>query len=83
MQIKELKHVVQGRPDTEIRVVGHAGSRFYRVQVCIGEMVEVLKGWRGQIRVFRSFDEAANELRHHGIDRMPSMHEERCALVGA
>ncbi|SFX73158.1 DUF6482 family protein [Marinospirillum alkaliphilum] len=74
MQIKELKRLLSEHPNTEIRIISHAGSRFYLIQIRQEQELDLLKGWRGQPRVFRSLDEATGELKRHGIDRAVLLH---------
>lgn len=74
MQIKELKKRLQVHPETEVRIISHASSRFYLVQISLGNDLDILSGWRGQPRVFRSLDEATGELKRHGIHRALLVH---------
>jgi len=69
MQIKELKKKLKLNSAIQVGVVSHASSGFYLVQIRDGDEVKCLTSWRGQQRVFRSLDEAINELKHHGITR--------------
>ncbi|WP_114417435.1 DUF6482 family protein [Marinospirillum perlucidum] len=69
MQAKDLKKLMQQRDDVELRVISHAASRFYLIQISWGEDTDLLKGWRGQPKVYRSLDEATGELKRFGVHR--------------
>lgn len=69
MQIKELKKQLELNPHIQVCVINHTASSFFLVQIRNEEKVELLTGWRGQQRVFRSLDEATEELKRHGIHR--------------
>lgn len=69
MQSKELKKLVLNEADLELRVISHSGSRFYLIQICWQGDVDLLKGWRGQPKVFRSLDQATSELKRLGVSK--------------
>ena len=69
MQARDLKELMKKREDVELRIISHAGSRFYLIQVSWGEELDLLKGWRGQPRVYRSLDQATAELKRFGVSR--------------
>ena len=69
MQAKDLKALLKLRDDVQLRVISHAGSQFYLIQICWGEERDLLKGWRGQPKVFRSLDQATGEIKRLGVDR--------------
>lgn len=69
MQIKELKKQLELNPQIQVCVINHTASSFFLVEIRDEEKVELLTGWRGQQRVFRSLDEATEELKRHGINR--------------
>ncbi len=66
MQAKDLKQLLQQRQDVELRIISHAASRFYLIQISWGEELDLLKGWRGQPKVYRSLDQATAELKRFG-----------------
>ncbi|WP_027848848.1 hypothetical protein [Marinospirillum minutulum] len=67
MQIKELKKQLELNPQIQVGIINHTASSFCLVQIRNAEEVKFLTGWRGQHRVFRSLDEATEELARHGI----------------
>jgi len=69
MQTKELKKMLQKEPDLEVRIISHSGSQFYVIQICWQDEIDLLKGWRGQPKVFRSLDQATGELKRLGFNK--------------
>ncbi|SFB98941.1 hypothetical protein SAMN05660443_1025 [Marinospirillum celere] len=69
MQAKDLKQLMKLRDDVELRIISHAASRFYLIQIRWGEDMDLLKGWRGQPKVYRSLDQATGELKRFGVEK--------------
>ncbi|MDR9468119.1 DUF6482 family protein [Marinospirillum sp.] len=70
MQTKELKKRLQESSDLELHVVSHSGSHFYLIQIrCQNEEVDLLRGWRGQPKVYRSLEQATGELKRLGVKK--------------
>lgn len=69
MQIKELKRQLEINPQIQVCVINHTASSLYLVEIHNAGEIELLTGWRGQQRVFRSLEEVTGELKHHGIKR--------------
>lgn len=67
MQAKDLKLLIKQRDDVELRIISHAASRFYLIQIRWGDEQDLLKGWRGQPKVYRSLDQATGELKRFGV----------------
>jgi len=67
MQNKELKKLIQDKSDLELSIISHSGSHFYLIQVRYQNEVDLLKGWRGQAKVYRSLDQATGELKRLGV----------------
>ncbi|WFM70608.1 DUF6482 family protein [Halomonas sp. CKK8] len=69
MEFQELKAFVARHDNFEIRVIGHAGSRFYQVEL------EDVEGQRHMLTraakpiLFRSLDDVYLELKRAGIHR--------------
>ncbi len=84
MQIKELKKQLELNPQIQVCVINYTASSFFLVEIRDEEKVELLTGWRGQQRVFRSLDEATEELKRHGINRAVLLkHVARDEVVGS
>jgi|AntRauTorckE6833_2_1112554.scaffolds.fasta_scaffold05503_6 hypothetical protein len=69
MQIKELKKRLQDYSDLELHVVSHSGSHFYLIQIRYQNEVDLLRGWRGQPKVYRSLEQATGELKRLGVKK--------------
>ncbi len=69
MDFKELKAFVATHDNFEIRVIGHAGSRFYQVELEDIEGVRHMLANRGKPVLFRSLDDVYLELKRAGIHR--------------
>ncbi|MDR9438661.1 MAG: DUF6482 family protein [Halomonas sp.] len=69
MEFQELKAFVASHDNFEIRVIGHAGNRFYQVEL------EDVEGQRHMLTraakpmLFRSLDDVYLELKRVGIHR--------------
>ena len=69
MEFQELKAFVARHDNFEVRVIGHAGSRFYQVEL------EDMEGQRHMLTraakpmLFRSLDDVYLELKRAGIHR--------------
>jgi len=69
MEFQELKAFAARHDNFEIRVIGHAGSRFYQVEL------EDMEGQRHMLTraakpmLFRSLDDVYLELKRAGIHR--------------
>ena len=57
MEIKDLKAFVGRHDNFEIRVIGHAGSRFYQVELEDVEGARKMLCRRGKPVLFRSLDD--------------------------
>ena len=69
MDIKELKHFVQEKDNFEIRVISHAGSRLYRVDVEDVEGQHHPRTRGGKPMLFRALDDVYAELKRAGVHR--------------
>ncbi|WP_280563048.1 MULTISPECIES: DUF6482 family protein [unclassified Chromohalobacter] len=69
MEIKELKHFMDAEHNFEIRVISHAGSRLYRVEMedIEGQCYPLMR--RGKPMLFRALDDVYAELNQAGIHR--------------
>ncbi|MCK2041444.1 hypothetical protein KZO83_01900 [Chromohalobacter sp. TMW 2.2308] len=69
MEINELKHFVDAEHNFEIRVISHAGSRLYRVEMedIEGQHYPLMR--RGKPMLFRALDDVYAELKQAGIHR--------------
>ena len=69
MDFKELKAFVAQHDNYEIRVIGHAGSRFYQVELEDIEGQRHTLSHRGKPVLFRALDDVYLELKRAGIHR--------------
>lgn len=72
MTPKQLKQHHQD--DLEIRVIGHADSRYYVIQVVRGDDMDLLTSERGQPVVYRNLDEVYHELRRQQVNKAWLVH---------
>lgn len=70
-----LGALIEDHPDLEARVISHAASRFYLVELVITPTSETeeehseLMMKRGKPMLFRSLEDVYSELRRHGLSR--------------
>lgn len=69
MELKALKAFVDKHDNFEIRVITHAGSRFYQAELEDVEGERHMLTQRGKPMLFRSLDDVYNELKRAGIHR--------------
>lgn len=69
MDPKELKHYARHHDNFEIRVIAHAGSRYYQVMLELAEGPTHVLTQRGKPMLFRSLDDVYGELKRAGIHR--------------
>ncbi|MBY5968579.1 MULTISPECIES: DUF6482 family protein [Halomonas] len=69
MEFQELKAFVGRHDNFEIRVISHAGSRFYQVELEDVEGARHMLCRRGKPVLFRSLDDVYLELKRAGIHR--------------
>lgn len=69
MDFQALKDFVAHHDNFEIRVIGHAGSRFYQVELEDVEGGRHMLTRAGKPILFRSLDDVYLELRRAGIHR--------------
>ncbi|SHE56555.1 hypothetical protein SAMN02745148_00648 [Modicisalibacter ilicicola DSM 19980] len=69
MDLQELKHYVRHHDNGEIRVISHAGSRCYQVELEDVEGERHLLTRRGKPMLFRALDDVYLELKRAGIHR--------------
>ncbi|WP_251977849.1 DUF6482 family protein [Salinicola avicenniae] len=69
MEIKELKQYARHHDSFEIRVIAHAGSRYYQVMLESAEGKTHLLTQRDKPMLFRALDDVYAELRRAGIHR--------------
>ncbi|WP_372611066.1 DUF6482 family protein [Halomonas sp.] len=75
MEFKELKAFVAANDNIEIRVIGHAGSRFYQVELQDMEGARHPLTRRDKPVLFRSLDDVYLELTRVGIHRAYLVHQ--------
>lgn len=69
-----LKRYAQRHDSFEIRVISHAGSRFYQVELEDAEGERHLLTQRGKPMLFRALDDIYLELKRAGIHRAYLVH---------
>lgn len=74
MNFKELKHHADCQNDFEVRVISHAGSRFYQVEMEDAQGERHLLTQRGKPILFRALDDVHLELKRAGIHRAYLVH---------
>lgn len=67
MQMSQVKRRIKSDPNATSAIISHAGSRLYVVHIYVDGEVHLLTNWRGRPRVFRSLDEAKQELHSQGL----------------
>ncbi|MGC3871745.1 DUF6482 family protein [Halomonas sp. GXIMD04776] len=69
MELQELKRYARHHDNFEIRVIGHAGSRCYQVELEDMEGERASLTQRGKPMLFRALDDVYLELKRAGIHR--------------
>ncbi|SEL17625.1 DUF6482 family protein [Halomonas daqiaonensis] len=69
MEFQELKTFVDHHDNFEIRVIGHAGSQFYQVELEDIEGQRHMLTRQGKPVLFRALDDVYLELKRAGIHR--------------
>ncbi|WP_275288746.1 DUF6482 family protein [Halomonas elongata] len=69
MDLNDLKAFVARHDNFEIRVIGHAGNRFYQVELEDVEGQRHMLARAGKPVLFRSLDDVYLELKRAGIHR--------------
>ncbi|SFU83771.1 DUF6482 family protein [Halomonas korlensis] len=69
MEFQELKDFVARHDNIEVRVITHAGSHFYQIEVEDSEGRRHMITRRGKPGLFRSLDDVYLELKRAGIHR--------------
>ena len=69
MDLQELKHHARGHDNFEIRVISHAGSRCYQVELEDVEGERHPLTQRGKPMLFRALEDVYLELKRIGIHR--------------
>lgn len=69
MELHALKHYVHEHDNFEVRVISHAGSRFYQVELEDLEGERHLLTRQGKPMLFRALDDVYLELKRAGIHR--------------
>ncbi|MGB8714426.1 MAG: DUF6482 family protein [Onishia taeanensis] len=69
MELKDFKAFAKRHDNFEIRVISHAGSRFYQVELEDIEGARHLLTQRGKPMLFRALDDIYLELKRFGIHR--------------
>jgi len=69
MEFQELKAFVARHDNFEVRVIGHAGSRFYQVELEDVEGQRHMLTRAGKPKLFRALDDVYLELKRAGIHR--------------
>lgn len=69
MELNDFKAFAKRHDNFEIRVIGHAGSRFYQVEMEDIEGNRHLLSQRGKPMLFRALDDIYLELKRCGIHR--------------
>ncbi|MFD2190869.1 DUF6482 family protein [Pistricoccus aurantiacus] len=74
MELKEIAGLIRRQDPFEIRVIGHAGSRYYQLELedSDGTCHEVMH--RGKPLLFRALDEVKATLKRQGIHRAYLVH---------
>ncbi|SDO13817.1 DUF6482 family protein [Vreelandella arcis] len=69
MEMKALKAFVASHDNFEIRVISHAGSRYYQVELEDVEGERHMLTQRGKPMMYRALDDIYLELKRAGIHR--------------
>lgn len=69
MNFQELKNFAEHHDNFEIRIISHAGSNFYQIELEDAEGERHLLMRQGKPVLFRSLDDAYLELKRAGIHR--------------
>lgn len=69
MEFEQLKHFVARHDNFEVRVITHAGSHCYQVELEDVEGERHMLTRRGKPTVFRSLEDVYLELQRAGINR--------------
>ncbi|QJQ94760.1 MULTISPECIES: DUF6482 family protein [Halomonadaceae] len=69
MELQELKSFVSQQDNFEVRVISHAGSRCYQVELEDMEGQRHMLEQRGKPRLFRALDDVYLELKRAGVNR--------------
>lgn len=75
MELKELAQLVKQQRHFEVRVIGHAGSRYYQLELedAQGALHDVTQ--RGKPITFRALSDVYTALKRVGIRRAYLMHQ--------
>lgn len=74
MELQELKVFVERYDNSEIRVVSHAGNRFYQLELEDVQGQRSIIGRSGKPVLFRSLDDVYMELKWAGIHQTHLVH---------
>lgn len=74
MEFDHLKAFVDQHDNFEIRVISHAGSRYYQVELEDVEGQRHILTRRGKPMMFRALDDIYLELKRAGINRAYLVH---------
>ncbi|SEM59659.1 DUF6482 family protein [Halomonas caseinilytica] len=69
MDLNDLRAFVAQHDNFEIRVIGHAGNRFYQVELEDVEGQRHMLTSTGKPMLFRSLDDVYLELKRAGVNR--------------
>ncbi|MGQ7244116.1 DUF6482 family protein [Salinicola sp. V024] len=69
MELTEFAHYQRQHENFEIRVIAHAGSRYYQVMLEPADGATKILTRRGKPMLFRSLDDVYGELKQAGIRR--------------
>lgn len=69
MEFKDIKAFVEHHHNFEVRVISHAGSHFYQVELEDIEGARHMLTQRGKPVLFRALDDVYLELKRAGIHR--------------
>lgn len=69
MELKELKHYLQDHDNFEIRIIAHAGSRYYQVMLEQEDGATQVLTRRDKPMMFRSLEDVYGELKQAGAHR--------------
>ncbi|MFC0268727.1 hypothetical protein [Kushneria aurantia] len=69
MELHQLQHAAARHPDMEIRVVRSSLSHIYQIECITDDGQQRCLSRRGKPRLFRSIDEAVDELQGVGLRR--------------
>ncbi|WP_110685504.1 DUF6482 family protein [Salinicola aestuarinus] len=75
MEIEELEHFTQAHRDYDVRIIAHAGSRYYQVMLEPAGGATQRLTRRGKPMMFRSLDDVYGELKRAAIRQAYLVHQ--------